>query len=105
MEPIIEAGFERDQFGLGLAIRWWLFLFVPGDRLRNQRARQGVADRGFHFARGGRVSTEEEARRLLSEAHIAAEREVIYWRGQPSHALGGAGELIPLDEVLPELRA
>ena len=109
-EPQIEVGYERDRFGppsawSHLTIRWWLFLFVPGEKLRNQRARQGVVDRGFRFARGGRAATEEEARRLLSAAHSEAQREVDFWRGQPSHALAPNGDLVPLDELLPELPA
>lgn len=108
-DPIYEAGYERDRIGPNgrgnLVIRWWMFLSVPGARLRNQRPRQGVVDRGFRFARGGRVATEEEAATLLEQARHDAQREVQYWRGQPSHALGPAGELIPLDAIIPELTA
>ena len=106
---MFEYGFERDRVGPAgrdhLVVRWWIFLYTPGLNLRNQRARLGVVDRGFHFARGGRTATEEEARRLLSEAHTDATREAEYWRGQPSHMLGPAGQLVPLDEVVPELTA
>ena len=110
-ETIYEAGFERDRIGdsysndPGHVIRWWFYVWIPGARLRNQSPRLGVVDRGFRFARGGRSRTADDAGAMLRLAHEEARREAVYWRGQPSHALGAAGELIPLDEVLPELRA
>jgi hypothetical protein len=96
----IEAGYERDRItGGDFEIRWWFFLSIPGEKLRNQRARRGVVDRGFRFARGGRVGTPEEATAMLTAAAQDAEIEAAYWRRQPSHALGSSGELLPLDEV------
>lgn len=99
-------GYERDRLN-GVAgeaeIRWWLYLEVPGEELRNQQARLGVADPGFRFARGGRATTTREAEEALRDALAEAGREVEFWRGQPSHALGPDGELIPLGELRPEL--
>lgn len=100
----IDAGYERDRLtGGGLAIRWWIFLSL--ENARPQRPRQGVVDRGFRFARGGRVATEEQANEALYLARGEADRELVYWRGQPSHALGPHGELIPLDAIREELLA
>jgi hypothetical protein len=103
----VEMGYERDRVGGApgsLDIRWWLYLEVPGEKLRNQKARLGVMDNGFRFARGGRAATAEEAEMALAAAYVEAQREVEYWRGQPSHALGAGGELIPLGETIrPEL--
>lgn len=101
----IESGYELDRFSGVFCVRWWLFLFVPGGEGRPQRPRLGVTDHGFRFARGGRVGTPEEAQEALRDAYAVAEREFGFWRGQPSHALGRAGELVPLDAVLPKLPA
>jgi len=105
-EVIHESGYERDRVETGhgsLNVRWWLYVFIPGEKLRNQRARLGVVDRGFHFARGGRASEPTDAEYQIRAAYDQARSEAEFWRGQPSHALGASGELIPLDEMLPEL--
>lgn len=99
-DPILEQGYELDRLhGLRFPVRWWFFAHVPGDRVRNQRARRGVVDNGFRFARGGRCESPDVARVLLREAHHDAEGELRLWRGQPSHALSPAGDLIPLGPV------
>lgn len=98
----VDSGYEYDRHPEQAGpdgIRWWVFMFVPGYLLRNQKARLGVTDRGFRFARGGRASTPEEAERLIADAYAEARREASHWTGQPSHALGPGGELIPLDSV------
>lgn len=94
---MIEVGYERDSFSPGDPIRWWVFVAVQGRR--NQRARQGVIDRGFHFARGGRCAEPYQAESLIRQAREQAESELHRWEHQPSHALGPGGELIALDEV------
>jgi len=100
----LDSGYERDRLhGFELEIRWWLFVQIDGPHARPQRPRLGVVDRGFRFARGGRVSTAEEAENALRDAHAEARREIEFWAGQPTHALGPLGELIPLDELVPEL--
>lgn len=97
---MIRSGYERDRLDAApLSIRWWLYLEDEEGRARNQQARKGVVDRGFHFARGGRVNTEQEADECLRLALIAAQAELVSWQHQPSHALGPGGQLIPLDEV------
>lgn len=95
----IESGYEADRIDGGYAypIRWWFY--ASGDGGRNRRARQGVVDRGFHFARGGRVNTAEEAATALRLAAIACRAEIETWLHQPSHRLGPGGSLIPLDVV------
>lgn len=101
----VSVGFEQDRLGGAPEdrnVRWWFYIWVPGEKLRNQKARLGVEDNGFTFARGGRTHSEERAAQLIALAQAEAEREIAYWRGQPSHALGPAGELIPLRQ-LPEL--
>jgi hypothetical protein len=104
----VDSGYEFDrhpeQAG-PLGIRWWVYIFIPGEKLRNQRPRLGVIDRGFRFARGGRAGSSEEAERLIAEAYEVAAHEARHWKGQPSHELGPAGQLVPLDEVtdLPAL--
>lgn len=105
IESVYETGFEKDRLnpGMGETIRWWVYIFVPGAAMRNQRARLGVIDRGFHFARGGRATDADEAESLIMEAVEVAQHEARFWTGQPSHALGPAGQLIPLDEVIGEL--
>lgn len=109
MPPVVESGYELDRLGPSgrdhLVCRWWLYLHVPGDRLRHQAARRGVLDRGFRFARGGRAATVEEAQAHLARAADEARHEAELWRRQPSHRLGPSGELIPLDEILPGLPA
>jgi hypothetical protein len=103
-----EYGYERDRLSSGansLDYRWWLYASVPGSKLRPQRPRLGVPDHGFRFARGGRADSEEHAKRLLSAALREADREVDHWRGQPSHALGRGGELVPLIPTALELLA
>ena len=108
-EQQISVGFEKDRVGsdpvFSLDIRWWFYIWIPGGKLRNQDARLGVEDHGFTFARGGRTHSEEDAQHEIEKAQREAEREVEYWRGQPSHALGPNGELIPLGELAPELPA
>lgn len=102
---MIQQGWEHDRYpGLsrGDQIRWWLYIELTPGIGRPAAPRQGVIDRGFHFARGGRCETEDDARWQLIRAREAAEREWRFWQHQPSHMLGPAGELIPLDEVLPE---
>lgn len=102
----IDYGYEFDRLGAGfdgLVVRWWLVVRLDGEDGRRQRPRLGVVDRGFRFARGGRVRTAQEAEDALHDARGQAEREADYWRGQPSHALGSAGELVPLGEVVAEL--
>lgn len=100
----LEVGYERDRLGsAGLMIRWWFFAYVPDARGRPQRPRLGVPGNGFRFARGGRVETESEAEAAIAGAQAEAQRELVFWRGQPSHALGVRGELIPLGA--PELPA
>lgn len=104
-EEQISVGFEADRLGGppdALDVRWWFYVFVPGEKLRNQQARKGVQDYGFAFARGGRCRGAKEAQAHIAEAQREAESEIEYWRGQPSHALGPSGELIPLNQ-LPEL--
>lgn len=105
-EEQLNVGFEKDRLGGWpgeLNVRWWVYLWVPGHKLRNSRARLGVEDNGFTFARGGRTHSEEHAGQLIREAQTEAEREMSYWRGQPSHALGPSGELVPLGAVAPEI--
>lgn len=107
-EEQISVGFEKDRLGGApgaLDIRWWFYIWVPGYKLRNRQARLGVSDNGFAFARGGRTHSGEHASQLIAEAEAEAQREIEYWRGQPSHSLGPNGELIPLDEMRPELPA
>jgi hypothetical protein len=100
----LEYGFERDRLYAGAGVvRWWVYVFVPGAEGRPQGPRKGVLDRGFKFARGGRVATNAEAEDALREAFAEGRAEIHFWRGQPSHALGPNGELIPLDALLPEL--
>jgi hypothetical protein len=107
VEPVAEFGYERDSLSarsdVGGSIRWWFFVCVPGRRFR--QARRGVIDRGFRFARGGRVETAEQAEQAVRAARDVAEWEIRIWNHQPSHRLGPAGELIPLDVVLPEIEA
>lgn len=101
----VSVGFEQDRLGGApgsLNVRWWFYVWVPGEKLRNQKARLGVEDNGFAFARGGRCRSEQEAQQLIEQAQGEAALEISYWRGQPSHALGANGELIPLTQ-LPEL--
>lgn len=105
MSRTFEIGFEADQIDgrPGEAVRWWLYVHLDGEDGRPQRPRKGVADQGFHFARGGRAATAKQAELMLEEATGQAETEYWLWRGQPSHMLGRNGELIPLGEALPEL--
>jgi hypothetical protein len=103
---VVEMGYERDRLNMArgsLDVRWWLYIFIPGEKLRPSAPRLGVVDRGFRFARGGRASEATDAEHQIAHAYDLARQEAAYWRGQPSHGLGSAGELIPLDEVLPEL--
>jgi hypothetical protein len=102
-DAVIEAGLER--LSLAGDVRWWLFIHIEGERARPQRPRRGVVDRGFRFARGGCVASDESARSALEIARDEAREEWARWQHQPSHALGPRGELIPLDEVIPELVA
>lgn len=101
---IVEVGYERLRVG-GIApdVRWWLFIYL--ENTRPQGPRRGVVDRGFRFARGGACSSEDEARRALERARSEARAEWARWTHQPSHLLGPGGELVPLDEVVPELMA
>lgn len=93
----LEHGFERDRLDEhGLVIRWWLFVHVDGEDGRPQEPRRGVSDDGFLFARGGRAATDDDAREALEQAAREAQAEYGFWRGQPSHALGALGDLIPL---------
>jgi hypothetical protein len=103
---VIASGYERDRLdGAPLSIRWWLYLEDEDGRARPQAPRKGVVDRGFHFARGGRVDTPDEAEAAVEQAYREALYELDVWRHQPSHALGPGGQLIPLDHVVthPEL--
>jgi hypothetical protein len=103
-ERIVEVGLERVRLGgSGPDVRWWLFVYL--ENARPQGPRRGVVDRGFRFARGGCCATEDEARRDLDRARVEARIEWLRWTHQPSHLLDPSGELIPLDEVLPELTA
>lgn len=104
---VVASGYEFDRHpeqSAGIGIRWWVYVFIPGEKLRNQRARLGVPDRGFHFARGGRAWSAEQAQDRIREAYEVAQHEARIWTGQPSHSLGPNGELIPVDD-LPELTA
>jgi len=93
-----EFGHERDSLhDRRDVVRWWLYLEVSEGR--NQQARQGVVDRGFRFARGGRANTPQEAEYKLMVAREEANVEWRLWTHQPSHMLGARGELIPLGEV------
>lgn len=101
---MIEIGYERIRLaGSDPDVRWWLFIHL--EEGRPARPRLGVVDRGFRFARGGCVVTDDEARAALELAREAARAEWTRWQHQPSHALGPRGELVPLDEVIPELIA
>jgi len=101
---LIEIGYERIRLdGSAHDVRWWLFIHL--EEGRPQRPRRGVIDRGFRFARGGCVATDDDARAALELARDEARSEWSRWQHQPSHALGANGELIPLDEVIPELTA
>lgn len=103
-EEMIEIGYERVRLGgSDPDVRWWLFIHI--EEGRPQRPRLGVVDRGFRFARGGCVASEDEARERLKSARDEANTEWMRWQHQPSHALGTRGELIPLDEIIPELTA
>jgi hypothetical protein len=106
----VQQGYELDRVMLGddqerLGVRWWLYLHATGDDGRRQAARRGVADRGFHFARGGRARNPEDALVRLDAAKHEALRDLHVWRGQPSHMLDASGALVPLDEVRAELLA
>lgn len=103
----VDHGYERDRLDgrRGLPIRWWLYVALDGAEGRPQRPRLGVVDHGFRFARGGRVRTDDAAQAALRAAYEEANRELGFWRGQPSHRLGPNGELIPLGELAPELPA
>lgn len=106
---MIESGFEADRLrpsNRAGSYRWWLYVQVEGEQLRDQRARKGVADNGFRFARGGRAYTPEECRFWIGQAELDAVAECQMWMRQPSHLLGPAGQLIPLDQVesLEDLR-
>jgi hypothetical protein len=99
-----ESGYERDSLHARRdVIRWWMFCEIQDGRY--QPARQGVVDRGFRFARGGRATTPQEAEYKLQVAREEANVEWRLWTHQPSHMLGARGELIPLDEFPLELEA
>lgn len=100
MPVALEQGYERDRLaGPGLVVRWWFFAHVTGEEGRPQRPRLGVPDDGFRFARGGRTATPEEAEMAITDARIEAAAELEVWRGQPSHALGPGGRLVPLGQL------
>lgn len=107
---MIEQGWERDSLHRTAdgqpPIRWWLYVFLEPGTGRRSKPRRGVVDRGFRFARGGRVWHEADAQAALARAARDVHNEWVLWSHQPSHALGPRGELIPLDEVasgFPEL--
>lgn len=108
MSNQVESGYEADRLRTTRAgaYRWWLYVQIEGKHLRDQRARKGVVDHGFRFARGGRTYTVADAIAAIREAERQAVAECRSWQGQPSHALGPRGELIPLDrvETLDDLR-
>lgn len=86
--PISQAGFERVTLGARRhgAFRWWYFV-ETGD---------------FRFARGGRADTAEQAQAELNLAYRMALAEELEYKHRPTHLLGPAGELIPI-ELHPEL--
>lgn len=86
-------------------MRWWFYVFIPGSLARSREARQGVADHGFRFARGGLAPSVPEAEAQIARSRELARAEIRDWQHQPSHMLGPNGDLIPLGEVVPELTA